>query len=612
MVSNSYLDLLWGTYQYQARYHYAHTHCGIDTIVFATLGCGYLVQIAQHPNKMSVSGSQPPTINTTPRRRARSITEQNYLLRFADEINEDVEVPSSARNFIDLPLFKSPSAKEKFLKSMASGVEKVKNLPKPQLFKNVSVSELPLGMSVYKYQCVAFCILTGVFFTRWSCYLIYAFMWSVQLSALYFSFSGTKRPNYDATRRRYHTHAKLFEANGVTILKPLHGVPERLAANLETYFTLRYPKFELLLCIKEKKGQEKLIELCESLMKKYPHVDCIISYGYQSWGVNPKLCNMGTGYEIAKYDLTWVADANIVASDCVIQDLVEKCVSGEKVALVHQIPWMISGPGKTTNDPHSSMGYITGGSVLDRWYFATGHSRCYFVINNIFCTCLNGMSSIVKRQALESVGGLEHFAQFVAEDAEIGNSLDAAGYSSMLCAHAGLQNLAETSFATFIDRRVRWARLRYNMPKVGMTAPFEILTEAHWYQVLLAMALCWHHDMWMYVVPVALVHAAAWCLVDGLQFALLDRSIGLPEAWEDTPNNNLFFDWGKVSTESGGLQRFMYNLFRHYILWIVREVTVFIIIAKALSDISAVAWGGKKFELRGGKSSTSVRQMKNK
>ena len=65
MVSNSYLDLLWGTYQYQARYHYAHTHtCGIDTIVFATLGCGYLVQIAQHPNKMSVSGSQPPTINT--------------------------------------------------------------------------------------------------------------------------------------------------------------------------------------------------------------------------------------------------------------------------------------------------------------------------------------------------------------------------------------------------------------------------------------------------------------------------------------------------------------------------------------------------------------------
>jgi hypothetical protein len=148
------------------------------------------------------------------------------------------------------------------------------------------------------------------------------------------------------------------------------------------------------------------------------------------------------------------------------------------------------------------------------------------------------------------------------------------------------------------------------MPKVGQWSPFEILIEAHWYQMFLVVALCWHHNAGLYfMVAAGFSHAAAWCLVDSLQFALLDRSIGLPEAWEDTLSNNLFFDWGKVSTESGGLQRFVYNLFRHYILWIVREVTVFIIIAKALSDISAVGWGGKKFELRGGKASTSVSQM---
>jgi cellulose synthase/poly-beta-1,6-N-acetylglucosamine synthase-like glycosyltransferase len=379
----------------------------------------------------SIAAPVDSNVSSQTRRRARSITEQMYLLRHANEIHENVEVEDEVKQFIDLPIFESPSAKEKFQRSIASGVEKTAQIYKPQLLK-VQVSQLPFGMSVNMWQFVGFCVLCCLFLHTWSCYLIYTFLWSVQLGSLYFGFIRTKRPDYDATRRRYDTHAKLYEANGVTILKPLHGVPGRLAVNLETYFNLRYPKFEILLCIKEKKGREKLVELCEKLMKKYPHVDCTISYGYQSWGINPKLCNMGTGYDIAKYDLVWVADANIVASDCVIQDLVEKCVSEENVALVHQIPWMISGPGKTPNDPHSSLGYITDGSVLDRWYFATGHARSYLLVNNILCTCLNGMSSIMKRKKLETVGGLEHFAQYVAEDAEIGNALDAEGYSSLL------------------------------------------------------------------------------------------------------------------------------------------------------------------------------------
>ena len=36
------------------------------------------------------------------------------------------------------------------------------------------------------------------------------------------------------------------EAVGVSILKPLRGIPERLEANLETFFRLRYPVFEIL------------------------------------------------------------------------------------------------------------------------------------------------------------------------------------------------------------------------------------------------------------------------------------------------------------------------------------------------------------------------------
>ena len=72
-----------------------------------------------------------------------------------------------------------------------------------------------------------------------------------------------------------------------------------------------------------------------------------------------------------------------------------------------------------------------------------------------------------------------------------------------------------------------------------------------------------------------------------------------------------FMDWGKVSTEAGGLQRFAYNLLRHYLLWLVREVSVLIIIGKALYNVRHVEWGGKQFQLRGAARSASVEQKLN-
>ena len=88
---------------------------------------------------------------------------------------------------------------------------------------------------------------------------------------------------------------------------------------------------------------------------------------------------MGTGYQDSKYELVWIADANIVASDATIQDMVEKLVLDPLCGLCHQVPWIISGPGNYGK--LSELGNISGGSVLDRWYFATGHARGYFFAN---------------------------------------------------------------------------------------------------------------------------------------------------------------------------------------------------------------------------------------
>jgi ceramide glucosyltransferase len=78
---------------------------------------------------------------------------------------------------------------------------------------------------------------------------------------------------------------------GVSIIKPLCGVDSALKSNLETYFTMKYPLYELLLCV-ESPGDEA-VEVCRNLMAKYPSMDArLFITGGTKVGLNPKIKNM--------------------------------------------------------------------------------------------------------------------------------------------------------------------------------------------------------------------------------------------------------------------------------------------------------------------------------
>jgi cellulose synthase/poly-beta-1,6-N-acetylglucosamine synthase-like glycosyltransferase len=78
---------------------------------------------------------------------------------------------------------------------------------------------------------------------------------------------------------------------GVSIIKPLCGVDPALKSNLKTYFTMKYPLYELLLCV-ESSGDEA-VQVCRNLMDKYPSVDArLFITGDTKVGRNPKINNM--------------------------------------------------------------------------------------------------------------------------------------------------------------------------------------------------------------------------------------------------------------------------------------------------------------------------------
>lgn len=60
---------------------------------------------------------------------------------------------------------------------------------------------------------------------------------------------------------------------GVSILKPLvNSADPNLFENLETFFTLDYPKYEILFCVQET-DDSRLQMYVDSLMQKYPSVE---------------------------------------------------------------------------------------------------------------------------------------------------------------------------------------------------------------------------------------------------------------------------------------------------------------------------------------------------
>uniref|UniRef100_A0A915PJP0 Glucuronosyltransferase n=1 Tax=Setaria digitata TaxID=48799 RepID=A0A915PJP0_9BILA len=205
--------------------------------------------------------------------------------------------------------------------------------------------------------------------------------------------------------RKYRLHRPVTMSSdtvGVSIIKPLVGTDENLFFNLESGGNV---------------------------------------------GLNPKIDNMMPAYRASKYPLILISDSGIYMREDALMDMVN--AMSDDVALVTQMPFCTDRPGFGAN--------------LEKVYFGTGHARIYLAGNCLRFICSTGMSSLIRKCALEDAGGMENFGDYLAEDYFFGVAFAKRGWKIAISGLPAMQNTARLDPNSFHERICRWIKLRIAM-----------------------------------------------------------------------------------------------------------------------------------------------------
>lgn len=353
---------------------------------------------------------------------------------------------------------------------------------------------------------------------------------------------------------RWKLHRKLnqvptFETPlpGVSIIKPLMGVDPNLFSNLETFFQLDYPVYELLFCIEDE--QDPVLMLVHKLIDKYPQVDTKLFVGGKGVGVNPKINNMQPAYEASKHELILISDSGIRMQEDTLLDMVNYMT--DKVGLVHQMPFTCDREGFA--------------AAYEKIFFGTVQSRMYLAADLLKINCHTGMSALIKKGLLEEVGGLKTFGVYLAEDFFYAKSLTDRGWKITVCSQPAMQNSGHCEVYSFQARLKRWAKLRVAM--LPTTIVLEPLSEC----LILGACASWA--------------AGVLFEIDSLVFYLVHIVF-----W-------FFFDWMMLTVVQNGPLPF--NLLEFVIGWLLCETTRPYLFVQAVMD-PLIQWRSRVYRLKWG------------
>jgi ceramide glucosyltransferase len=247
---------------------------------------------------------------------------------------------------------------------------------------------------------------------------------------------GRKTPSADDSRYPF-----------VSLLKPVKNVDDDMAANLDSFYRLDYPAYEVLFGVDDLR--DPCVPILRDLQARYPRVRTRIVASGRPTFENPKVHKLARLESKARGELFWVTDSNVRVAPDTLRRLVDEHLAHDAKVVFSPIRGSFSRSFGSLME-NISLSFFTSGGVIAAWFLG----RQPIIV---------GKSMLVERAALETFGGFGYFKDYLAEDFLIGETFRKSGYRvSTNC--TWVTNVSQTATVkSFFKRLSRWAKLRYRL-----------------------------------------------------------------------------------------------------------------------------------------------------
>ena len=228
---------------------------------------------------------------------------------------------------------------------------------------------------------------------------------------------------------------------GISILKPLCGLDDDLAASLERFATLPYAPYELLLGVRDR--DDAAYPLALAVAARHPRrVRVVLQRG--AVGRNPKVNQLATLARAARYELFVVSDSNVRAGDGYLDELAA-CLEDARVGLV--------------TNPVAGTGEARLGALLDNLHLCVSIGAGMIGAKRVVGQdVVVGKSMALRRRDLDALGGFAAVGDVLGEDYILGRMVTRRLKKRVVVARTPVYNLSQRrSVRGFWRRYQRWS-----------------------------------------------------------------------------------------------------------------------------------------------------------
>ncbi|WP_437635019.1 glycosyltransferase [Sorangium sp. So ce854] len=257
----------------------------------------------------------------------------------------------------------------------------------------------------------------------------------------------------------------------VSVLKPVAGVDDELASNLESFAHLDYPCYEIIFGVASR--EDPAVPVIQAFIAAHPEVRARLCLTDPTEALNPKVAQLLELTRRAEGSVLVISDANVRVRPDYLQSLLS-ILMRPGVGLVSSV---VVGTGERT------LGAVIENAQLGS-FIAPGVVASAELAGRAISV---GKSMAMRRVDLERVGGFESVASVLAEDDVLGQRFSARGYVVELCLDPIENRNASCSLMRTLDRHTRWAKMRRALvPGCFAVEPFNSPLLVAWLTLLLS------------------------------------------------------------------------------------------------------------------------------